>query len=301
MVSALSECAKVGSSFFRRLTSLYNGLAAQPSLPAEIDHHSPAERLRDSCPQMLRQAFISHTGQDNDNGINAASFATHLAERLGRAGISSFLDHKSLKPGEDWSDDINHHAQHSSVMVVVLSRSYFQRYWCMRELDLAISMTRQQQNQITILPVYYGIDDLGATFQSQQSAWQETWEAFVLAGKEGVDVQRWLANLQWLDQHCQGIRRIDTSKNSEVELEEKVTKAVFNVIPALLHEGFTVSLDDSSSEVQALLLDSPVMAIVGAGEASLIEDDFAVLLRLVGDAQTAALIQQPVCRHFDAF
>jgi hypothetical protein len=45
-------------------------------------------------------------------------------------------------------------------------------------------------------------------------------------------------------------------------------ETVFGVIPALLHEGFTVSLDGSSSQVQALLSTTPVVAIVGAGEST---------------------------------
>jgi TIR domain len=213
---------------------------------------------------MLSQTFISHTGQDRD----AATFAGNLAERLRGIGITFFLDQPSLNGGDDWSNKIVDNAQHSSVMVVVLSESYFQRYWCMRELDLAISMMRHQHKQITIIPVYYGITDLGDMIKTQQSAWQETWDTFALASKEGVDVQRWLANLQWLDQHCQGIRRADKTKYSDVPLQQVVFEAVFKAMPPSLHEQFTVSLDDSSLQAQDLLLITPVLAIVGAGELS---------------------------------
>jgi TIR domain len=210
---------------------------------------------------MIRQAFISHTGQDP----GAATFAAQLSKDLHGIGISTFLDHRSLEGGDDWSELIEHNARHSQVMVVVLSESYFRRWWCMRELDLAVS-AKKQGEQIVVIPVYYGISDLGDLITDQQQAWQEMWETFALAGKEGVGVQRWLDNLQWLKKHSQGIRRMDTSKNSEVQLGEAVVEAVFKVIPALLHEGFTVALDDSAAKVQELLLDSPVVAIVGAGE-----------------------------------
>lgn len=118
---------------------------------------------------MLRQAFISHTGQDVGDGLNAANFATHLADRLRGNGIKTFLDHKSLEPGDPWINKISDHARHSQVMVVVLSPSYFLRYWSTRELDLALR-AKEEGAGITIIPVYFAIDDLGELLRTRTSS-----------------------------------------------------------------------------------------------------------------------------------
>jgi TIR domain len=165
---------------------------------------------------MIRQAFISHTGQDP----GAATFAAQLSKDLRGIGISTFLDHRSLGGGDDWSEVIKHNARHSHVMVVVLSQSYFQQWWCMRELDLAVS-AKMQGEHIAVIPVYYGITDLGDMIKTQQQAWQEMWEGFIQKGKEAVNVKRWVANLHWLKERCQGIRRTDTSKNRESSWERR--------------------------------------------------------------------------------
>jgi TIR domain len=154
----------------------------------------------------LSQAFLSHTGQDNDNGHNAANFTKHVAASLRRDGIQRFLDCDSLKLGADWSDDITDNAQHSRVMVAVLSPSYFERYWCMRELDLAITASTSIDG-ITIIPVFYGIRGLGALLKDKtvSAKWRSAWEGFKAAGKHGVDVERWMADLHlWMSIIRQG-------------------------------------------------------------------------------------------------
>lgn len=225
----------------------------------------------------------------NDGGLNAANFATHLVERLSRSGVDFFLDHRSLKPGDDWSDKIMDHAERSQVMVVVLSPTYFLRYWCMHELDLAMR-AKDQGAGITIVPVYYGIEDLGGLIKAQrekrdrdrlsitqdeqcrspdrsQPTWREVWQEFgSRRGVQGADADRWVANLEWLDKHAQAARLTKAGKNSESELEQEVASRVYALIPQLLHNGFTVSLEENSNTVQELLSSKPVVAIVGAGK-----------------------------------
>jgi TIR domain len=226
----------------------------------------------DPTGELLSQAFLSHAGQDNVSGHNSANFTKHLAASLRRDGIQRFLDcdSHSLKLGADWSDDITDHAQRSRVMVAVLSPSYLERYWCMRELDLAITASKSNDG-ITIIPVFYGID-LGALLKdhSVTDKWRSVWEGFKAAGKEGVDVERWMGNLHVLDQHHQAGRHISGTKDvdNELELEQRVVQRVFELLRLPLQDTPTLGLDDAVKAVKELLAKKSTVAIVGVGECS---------------------------------
>ena len=91
-------------------------------------------------------AFISHTGQDPAAG----NFAAHLHDKLEDQDMLHFYDGLSIEPGEEWKERIRSEVEKCAVFVAILSPTYFQRYWCMHELDLAFRHGRH------IFPVYYG-------------------------------------------------------------------------------------------------------------------------------------------------
>src|SRR6478609_7959941 len=88
------------------------------------DHHA-----------LRKQVFISHTGQDEQGRIFAASV---LKPALDTAGITTFIDFNSLSPGCLWQPELVEAAATSAVFVVVLTRTFGKRFWCLRELDIAL-------------------------------------------------------------------------------------------------------------------------------------------------------------------
>jgi len=93
------------------------------------------------CP-----VFLSHTGEDPD----AATFAAFVGAKLqDKYEIDSFLDSKTLDAGDIWRHKIETHAKRCKVFVAILSKHYFERFWCLHELDLAF------RNNCIVIPVYF--------------------------------------------------------------------------------------------------------------------------------------------------
>jgi hypothetical protein len=85
--------------------------------------------------QLQRQVFISHTGQDCLGRIFATSI---LQPALQAAGISTYTDCMDLHPGSAWPTELVQAAATSAVFVAVITKTYPKRFWCLRELDLAL-------------------------------------------------------------------------------------------------------------------------------------------------------------------
>jgi len=88
-----------------------------------------------ACVELQRQVFISHTAADEQGRIFATSI---LKPSLERAGLKVYIDYSDLQPGCDFQQELVQAAATSAVFVVVLTKSYPMRFWCLRELDLAM-------------------------------------------------------------------------------------------------------------------------------------------------------------------
>ncbi len=270
--------------------------AAGPATPATPATPSPLE-LRYAHQPLLRQAFISHTGQHDTSRV----VATFLAKQLKSQGVQRFIDYDALNPGSDWSEELERHAQLSKVMVLLLSPDYFSRYWCMRELDLAMAAWRSRRDSrrdtIIIIPVCchpgLTVGDVGRV----QQEWRQAWEALAAEGRPHVDVARWAEAVRDLGLHHQAKAipfttaggtspeatggsggAAETSadrrravppmgKNAEVQLVDTVAARVWEVLPALLHiaECRPFGPLGAKEEVLRLLEEAGAVLVAGAG------------------------------------
>jgi len=99
--------------------------------------------------QQLCSVFLSHTGADSD----AAAFAGFLASKLrDKYNIDAFLDSETLETGDTWRQKIEDSAKGCKVFVAILSKHYFERFWCLHELDLAF------RHNVSVVPVYIEAD-----------------------------------------------------------------------------------------------------------------------------------------------
>ena len=64
-------------------------------------------------------------------------------EKLEEEGIVYFYDESCIRTGEHWKQRIRSEVKDCAVLVAILSPNYFQRYWCMHELDLALRHGRR--------------------------------------------------------------------------------------------------------------------------------------------------------------
>ena len=114
-------------------------------IDVQVDAIKKLKRLVLGCIADDFTVFISHTGKDT----RAADFAAYLAKELKDEGIVFFYDETCLPTGDKLEQRIPAEAKGCTVFVAVMSPTYFQRYWCMLELDLALRHNR------VVLPVYF--------------------------------------------------------------------------------------------------------------------------------------------------
>jgi hypothetical protein len=206
---------------------------------------------------LKRQVFISHTGQDGGAKTFAASI---LRPALEAAGLAVCMDFVSLEPGCKWKEELVGAAANSMVVVVVLSKSYTKRFWCMLELDLALNSHRQQQeggeggsshSQPLVIPVFYDSpDQIVDAVSIRQCWWAGDMEARLIDDEQlgpewvpAVDVPRWAANIDAMIGHCQNLRRNsnqNAEKDEELQLAGRVVKAAVRHIPSLVDVGMEV-------------------------------------------------------------
>jgi hypothetical protein len=218
---------------------------ASPAFPRT--HPSDAARL-----PLKRQVFISHTGQDGGAKTFAASI---LRPALEAVGLDVCMDFTSQEPGGKWKEELVGAAANSVVVVVVLSKSFTKRFWCMLELDLVLNSHHQQQqggqggsSMPLVIPVFYDSPD---DIEKDEDAVtiQQHWEGDGLAKLPGpewvlvVDVRRWTANITALKGELQNMRRKvgnEAEKDEELQLARRVVKAAVRHIPSLVDVGVEV-------------------------------------------------------------
>ncbi|CAM9592167.1 unnamed protein product, partial [Chrysoparadoxa australica] len=175
---------------------------------------------------LVRRAFISHTGQDEDlEGRSPQTFANELHCYLKQNRVETFIDHE-IEKGRPYRTDIREAASTSRVMVVVLSPRYPERYWCMVELDLAMKAGAE----INILPVYYGISN--GNDLTVKDKWKEEWKKMQDEGKEGVDLERWENNLRALEGMQGFMLEHFVGKAAQTKLKKNVAKKVRKLLPS---------------------------------------------------------------------
>jgi len=117
-------------------------------------------------------------------------------------------------------------ASHSMVVIVVLSRSYSQRFWCMYELELA-----RRNPRVLVIPIHFHpfpelVPDGGvAAYWASRDMAPEC--------KHLVHPELWAENLHALDDQVQAYRRrtVSPDKNEEWQLAMRVVKRAVKQIP----------------------------------------------------------------------
>jgi TIR domain len=96
----------------------------------------------------LRSAvFLSHTGKDEDS----KQLTQIVRAALMAAGKPVFADFSGLQGGERWQERIIELAGSSKIFVAIISPSYAQREWPMRELREAMRTRQEHKRFIPVL------------------------------------------------------------------------------------------------------------------------------------------------------
>lgn len=222
-----------------------------------MDHQSPLER----------QAFINHTGQDQE----AKLVATKLSEDLRNRDVHTFIDFKSLEISSDWRLKLEQNARCSQVFVAIVSLSYGTRKWCLHELDLAMHPPRPDR---TIIPVYLG-SMRPNVLQEPPEAWKQFWREMAGAAGTGstqaMHVERWADNLRQLERFQGYVLSNYGGKDAVWKLERAVAAQILKQLPPklVIHcvgQSGPLGLNTAASDVVARCSVHQSVAIVGPGE-----------------------------------
>jgi hypothetical protein len=216
---------------------------------------------------LKRQVFISHTGQDEDAKTFSASI---LKPAMEAAGLAVFMDFSNLEMGSKWPQELVDAAANSMVVVVVLSRSFTGRFWCMLELDLALHAHQRKQGimnssrQPLVLPVFYDCVDTIVDVDAIRQRWsgglqRRLWRDEEL-GREwvvSVDVDRWVENIVTLKEELQHMRRSQGSqaftKDEDWQLARGVVRVAARHMPCLVAVGGVVGFEEQEAALAAQL------------------------------------------------
>ncbi|XP_028552935.1 probable disease resistance protein At4g19530 [Dendrobium catenatum] len=97
-------------------------------------------------PQKSCDVFINHRGIDTKRNI-----AGLLNERLTQLNICSFLDSKSMEPGDKLYDSIESAISECRVAIAILSPRYCESIFCLHELAMLVESGKK------IIPIFYDI------------------------------------------------------------------------------------------------------------------------------------------------
>ena len=217
---------------------------------------------------VAKQAYISYVHGDGTD--MSYMFAGMLAECLENNGVPVFRDSEGLRYGNDWQY-IRREAQNSSVVVLVISRRYVTRYWCMSELDWAVRAKLDGRKDITIIPVL--LDTRFKELPKWELDWQDELDATHSSDTAGQLIDQWKEDVQYLSENAQAARFAEfLGDDPLLSLVDEVALRVFQQLPPAYRISIdgAIGLDDRVDKVIDLLKTKAkdMIGIVGAGEVS---------------------------------
>ncbi|KAJ1291484.1 hypothetical protein BS78_02G318500 [Paspalum vaginatum] len=106
-------------------------------------------RPSSAAPAGRFDVFINHRGVDTKH--NVASLLYEKLEQLSGGRVRSFLDSKSMSPGDRLHECINEGIRQCKVGVIIFSKRYFDSEFCLQELTSIV------EGRKVLIPIFYGI------------------------------------------------------------------------------------------------------------------------------------------------
>ena len=100
----------------------------------------------------VKDVFLSHASEDK------VAVAKPLFDACQAVGISVFYDAEDIQWGDSVIEKINHGLGEAKIIVPVISETFLEKKWPVRELNVALS--RFMKDKDRILPIIYNIDHL---------------------------------------------------------------------------------------------------------------------------------------------
>jgi hypothetical protein len=229
--------------------------------------------------------FISHTGRDEGAKMFAASI---LKPALEAAGLAVYMDFSNLELGSNWREELVDAAANSMVVVVVLSKTFSNQFWCMLELDLALHAHPQQGQgdpcggTPLVIPVFYDSVDVVVDGDKIRRRWKGDQLRQLQSDEElgpewaaVVNVGRWANNIVSVKTKVQHMRRKlpdqGSDKDEDWQLARAVVRAAARHIPSLVNAGDVVGFEELEAALVAQLGGRTGLWLYGQGVCWIVE------------------------------
>jgi hypothetical protein len=143
--------------------------------------------------------FISHATEDKD------AVARPLAALLSKRHFSVWLDEGELRLGDSLRSKIDHGLANSHHGIVILSKSFFAKYWPQQELGGLVS--KESIDRKVIIPVWHQVDRAFVAAHSPTLA-----DKLAVSTKEGLQIVA--------DHICRSVRTNGAVPSAGVQTDE---------------------------------------------------------------------------------
>ncbi|XP_058745349.1 disease resistance protein RUN1-like [Vicia villosa] len=197
--------------------------------------------------------FISFRGQDT-----RTNFTSFLHAALCRNHIETYIDYRINKGEEVW-EELEKAIKASTLFLVVFSENYASSTWCLNELVEIMECSKNERNNIVVIPVFYKIEP--SHVRKQTGSYHAALAKHKRQGKDKI--QKWknaifeIANLSGFD---------SSAYRTESDLIEEIIKTVLRK----LNHKYTNELrclfipDENYSSIESLVKsDSGEVKIIG--------------------------------------
>ncbi|CAD6223460.1 unnamed protein product [Miscanthus lutarioriparius] len=133
------------------IASRLNASAEAAMGNTELAARWATRRVDDERPASPKKydVFINHRGVDTKH--NVARLLYDRLEHLSGGRVRSFLDSKSMRPGDRLHESINEGIRQCRVAVAIFSPRYFDSDFCLHELANIV------ESRKLLIPIFYGI------------------------------------------------------------------------------------------------------------------------------------------------
>ena len=103
------------------------------------------------------EGFLSYTHLDHELGeiTEFKKALENMVARLRGTPFVLFQDQDGIRTGDLWEQRIEHALTTSSVLIAILTPTFFNRKWCRYEVERFLQLKEEQGKPVVLIPIYW--------------------------------------------------------------------------------------------------------------------------------------------------
>jgi hypothetical protein len=168
------------------------------------------------------------------------------------------MDYSDLYGGVEFEEELVSAASYSRVVVVVLSKTYQWRYWCMRELHLAMRARYHEPRGTVVIPVFYDEEEEVLQPDEVRERWGKGGDLFEKypERQKDIDGKAWAKNLEEItsiQRHSRRVQGQKPAKDEDRQLAIEVVKSCVRYLGPQEPTGYVVGYKEQMFHIASKL------------------------------------------------